>query len=229
MQIKVTGHEVEITDALRDYALKKAGKLEEFFRNIQKVEVILDARKIDDAERRQVAEIRAWVAGKKVVQAREGGRDLYAAMDLALDEAKRQIEKHKEKHLKAQRRKAEKVKQLSRELPKVFLEAGPVLVKVSRFAHKPMTREEAAAELESLGHDFLAFRNVDTKEVNVIRKNQDKVELLRPEKELSPEQAIEELQHQGENLIFFLNTQTRLPSVIFRRKSGNFGLIEPEL
>jgi putative sigma-54 modulation protein len=229
MQIKVTGREVEITDALRDYALKKASKLEEFFSNIQKVEVILDARKIDNAERRQVAEIRAWVAGKKVVQAREGGKDLYAAMDLALDEAKRQIEKHKEKHVEAQRRKAEKVKQLSRELPKVSLESGPMLVKVSRFARKPMTQEEAAIELDKLGQDFLAFRNVDTKEINVIRKNKDKLELLHAEKELSPEQAVQELQRQGENLIFFFNTQTQLPSVIFRRKSGNFGLIEPEL
>lgn len=229
MQIKVTGHGIEITDALRDYVLEKVGKLEEFFANIQKAEVILDARKIDNVDRRQVAEIRAWAAGLKVIQAREGGRDMYAAIDLALEEAKRQIEKHKEKHVEEQKRKAKKVKQLSRELPKLKTETGPVLVRVKRFAHKPMTFDEAVAELKTLGQDFLAFRNTETKEVNVIRQNRDKIELLRPEKELTPEQAIEELKNTGENLLIFNNSATRLPSVIFRRKSGNFGLIEPEL
>ncbi|MGB9612849.1 MAG: ribosome hibernation-promoting factor, HPF/YfiA family [Candidatus Margulisiibacteriota bacterium] len=229
MRIKVTGHGVEITDALRNYVLEKVSKLEEFFANIQKAEVVLDARKIDNAERRQVVEIRAWAAGLKVIQAREGGRDIYAALDLALEEAKRQIEKHKEKHVEEQRRKAEKVKQLSRELPKVKFETGPMLVRVSRFAHKPMTFEEAASELKTLGQDFLVFRNTENKEVNLVRRNQDKVELLRPEKELTAEQAIQELARTGENLIIFNNSSTHLPSVIFRRKTGNFGLIEPEL
>ncbi|MBU0672136.1 MAG: ribosome-associated translation inhibitor RaiA [Candidatus Margulisbacteria bacterium] len=110
MQIKITGRSLEITPALRDYAQEKAGKLEEFYKNIQKVEIILEARSIDDAERRQVAEIRTWLSGKKMIQATEAARDAYAAIDLAIEEAKRQIQKHKDKHIKEQRRKASKTK-----------------------------------------------------------------------------------------------------------------------
>lgn len=228
MQIKISGRGLEITDPLRDYVHKKIGKLEEFFNNIQKVEVVLETRSTDNVERRQVAEVRAWLAGLKVVQASEAGRDLYAAIDLVFQEAKRQIERHKEKHVQEQRRKGEKEKQLQRELLPPKEENGPVLVKIRRFAQKPMSFEEAKAELESLDQDFLAFRNTETKEVNVIRRNGESFDLLRPEKELTPQQAVEELRKSGENIVIFNNLESRLPSVVFRRKSGNFGLIEPE-
>ncbi|MFH1542141.1 MAG: ribosome-associated translation inhibitor RaiA [bacterium] len=115
MQIKVTGRNIDLTQAIKDYALSKAQKLEEFYTKIQKVEVVLEARHIDDPERTQVAEFRAWLAGKKVVQAIEGGRDIYAAIDLALAEIERQIKKHKEKHSKGLRRIASRIKHLFRE------------------------------------------------------------------------------------------------------------------
>lgn len=228
MQIKVSGHGVEVTDPLRDYVHEKVSKLEEFFSNIQKIEVVLDARSIDNVEKRQVAEIRAWMAGLRIIQAREAGRDMYAAVDLVFEEAKRQIERHKEKHVQEQRRKAERVKQHLRESPRLSPEAGPVLVKLRRFARKPMGFSEAQAELESLGQDFLAFRNTETKEANVILRSGAEFHLLRPERELSADEAVEELKRSGDNLLIFNNSKTRIPSVVFRRKSGNFGLIEPE-
>jgi putative sigma-54 modulation protein len=228
MQIKVTGRGTEITPSLRDYVHEKVGKLEEFFSNIQKVEVILDARSIDDVERRQVAEIRAWMAGLKMIQASEAGRDMYAAVDLVIEEAKRQIQRHKRKHVEEQRRKAEKVKQELTEIPQVEPEAGPVLVKLSRFASKPMNLEEAKEELKILKQDFLAFRNIENKEVNVISRSKNEFVLLRPETEMLPEEAVEELKKSGKDLMVFNNKSTRIPSVVFRRKSGNFGLIEPE-
>jgi len=111
MQIKITGKGMDITPPLRDYVHEKVGKFEEFYNNIQKVEVVLEARSIDDVDRRQVAEVRAWLAGKKVIQAIEGARDMYAAVDLVVAEASRQIKRHKDKHVNEQRRKASKAKQ----------------------------------------------------------------------------------------------------------------------
>ena len=114
MQIKVTGRGLEITPPLRDYAIEKVSKFEEFFHNIQKVEVILEVRSIDNVDRRQVAEIRIWLAGLKTIQAQEGGRDMYSAIDQATQEAKRQVERFKEKKINASRRKAKKNKIISR-------------------------------------------------------------------------------------------------------------------
>jgi putative sigma-54 modulation protein len=114
MQIKISGHGIEVTPALRDYVQQKAAKLEEFFHSIQKVEVILDARHIANADLRHVAEVRAWLAGKRMIQAKEGARDMYAAVDLVLEEVKKQVEKHKEKLGHEKIRSTRRMKMLSR-------------------------------------------------------------------------------------------------------------------
>jgi len=63
----------------------------------------------------------------------------------------------------------------------------------------------------------------------VVRKNAEDYELLRPEKELTADEAIEELNVSGNNLIIFNDKSNQIPAIIFLRKSGNYGLIEPEL
>ena len=229
MQITVTGRGLEITAPLRDYVHEKIGKFEEFFGNIQKAEVVLEARSTENVDKRQVAEIRVWVAGMKMFQALEAGQDLYAAVDLVVKEMERQLERHKKMHVQEHRRHAGMIKHGVTESHEADEAPGQVLIKLNRFAKKPMSLDEAREELKVMGQDFLAFRNTDTNEVNVIRQGKGKIELLRADKELLPEEAVEMLQKSNEDLIVFNNKSTRIPSVVFRRKSGNFGLIESEL
>jgi len=186
MQLIIRGHGTDVTAPLRDYAEKKIGKLEEYFGNIQKAEVTLDVRKIENQFRNQVAEVTVWMAGK-IVRATDGASDMYAAIDQVFQKVERQIEKHKEKLVHESRRTSEKVKGKIREMFKENIKpkepVGPVIVKVKRFALTPISPEEAAQEMETLGHDFFMFLNSKTNEVNTI----------------------------------------------YRRSSGNYGLIEPEL
>lgn len=44
---------------------------------------------------------------------------------------------------------------------------------------------------------------------------------------LLPEEAVEELELLGHNFYFFTNKESGLPAVVYRRRSGDFGLIEP--
>jgi len=230
MQIKITARGTEVSAPLKDYVHQKVGKLEGFFNNIQKIEVILEARSIGNVERRQVVEIRAWLAGLKTIQATEAGRDMYAAIDLVVEEAKRQIQRHKDRLTKEQRKKGSKLRHnLSALETEEVKDASLPLVRVDTFMHKPMDLSEAQEELKVLERDFLVFRNLDTREINVVHKNKGQVELLRAEKEMIPEEAMEDLKKSGEVLTFFNNKTTRVPSVVFRRKAGNFGLIEPEI
>jgi len=110
MQITITARGTELTPSMRDYANAKAAKLEEFFNNIQKIEVVLEFHHIGDATKRHVAEMRVWAAGLKFIQAKEAGQDIYAAIDLVENEIKTQISKHKEKVVFKERRKAGKTK-----------------------------------------------------------------------------------------------------------------------
>ena len=45
---------------------------------------------------------------------------------------------------------------------------GPQIVKTKQFTMKPMSAEEAALQLELIGHDFFVFRSEDSLEINVI-------------------------------------------------------------
>ena len=52
-------------------------------------------------------------------------------------------------------------------------EAGPQIVKSKQFTVKPMSPEEAALQLELVGHDFFVFRSDESGEINVIYRRRD--------------------------------------------------------
>lgn len=91
MQINVTGHHVELTEALTQYVHTKFDKLERHFDNIQNVQVTLSVEKQGNK-----AEADVHLAGGQVVASHEHD-DMYAAIDNLVDKLDRQIIRHKEK------------------------------------------------------------------------------------------------------------------------------------
>ncbi|SEG53876.1 ribosome hibernation promoting factor [Marinobacterium sp. YM272] len=91
MQINITGHHVELTDALNDYVRTKFDKLERHFDNITNTQVTLSVEK-----QRQQAEADLHLAGGQIFATHEHD-DMYAAIDGLVDKLDRQIIKHKEK------------------------------------------------------------------------------------------------------------------------------------
>ena len=49
-------------------------------------------------------------------------------------------------------------------------ETGPQIVKTKQFTMKPMSAEEAALQLELIGHDFFVFRSEDSLEFGGVRE-----------------------------------------------------------
>lgn len=91
MQISVTGHHVDITDALKSYVDSKFERLERHFEHVTNVHVILSVEKL-----RQKAEATMHVNGANVF-ADSVHEDMYAAIDTLTDKLDRQVLKHKEK------------------------------------------------------------------------------------------------------------------------------------
>ena len=61
-------------------------------------------------------------------------------------------------------------------------EQHPKIVRTKQFAVKPMTAEEAALQLELVGHDFFVFQNDESGEVNVLyRRNDGGYGLIEPQ------------------------------------------------
>ncbi len=97
MQITITGHQLEVTDALRDYVNNKFSRLERHFDKITSIRVTMGVEKIN-----QIVDATILIAGGDVVAQAEH-EDMYAAIDLLVDKLDRQLLKHKEKQLGRQK------------------------------------------------------------------------------------------------------------------------------
>lgn len=91
MQLNLTGHHVEITDALREYVENKLERVERHADDMTNVHVILSVEKL-----RQKAEAKLHVTGQDLFANAED-EDMYAAIDGLIDKIDRQVKKHKEK------------------------------------------------------------------------------------------------------------------------------------
>ena len=91
MQLNISGHHVDISDALRSYVSDKLGKLERHYDNMTNVHVVLSVEKLKNR-----AEATIHVAGGELF-ADADCDDMYAAIDALVDKLDRQLIKHKEK------------------------------------------------------------------------------------------------------------------------------------
>ncbi len=91
MQLNITGHQVEVTPAIRSYAEEKLSRIRKHFDHHLDINMILSLDKLE-----QKAEATLHTAGKNHF-AEATAHDMYAAIDLLADKLDRVIVKLKEK------------------------------------------------------------------------------------------------------------------------------------
>lgn len=91
MQLDVSGHHVNVSEALRDYVKTKFSRLKRHFDIATHAHVILTVEKLD-----QKAEATVHVSGGNLF-ADAVEEDMYAAIDALADKLDRQLKRHKEK------------------------------------------------------------------------------------------------------------------------------------
>jgi putative sigma-54 modulation protein len=92
--ISVTARHMEMTDAIRDYAQKKVGKIHFGYPRIIEAKVILDSQ-----THGHIAEIIIIAADNIVIEADTETADLYEAIDLTVQKVERQMRKEKTRML----------------------------------------------------------------------------------------------------------------------------------
>jgi putative sigma-54 modulation protein len=166
MNIMIRGKNIEVTDALRDYVEKRVGKLTKYFDNIQEAQVTLLVERDN-----HVVEVTIPVNGL-FLRGEEASPDMYVSVDLVVEKLEKQIEKYKTRLSKRLRNMA--VKDLiSSPIEEEGGEEMPKVMKVKRFAVKPMPVEEAIMQMNLVGHSFFVFANAETEEVNVVYRRRD--------------------------------------------------------
>jgi putative sigma-54 modulation protein len=91
MQLNLTGHHIDITDALRNRVAEKVAKVERHFDHLTNVNVVLTVEK-----QRHKAEATVNVPGETLF-AESVEDDMYVAIDTLGDKLDRQVKKFKEK------------------------------------------------------------------------------------------------------------------------------------
>jgi putative sigma-54 modulation protein len=132
------------------------------------------------ADARYTVEITSSAAGH-IVRIEAGAQEERAALDIATDKYERQLRRLKERTIQRNRQ-VKKGLNHDADASDAEKDRGAQIVKTKRFEMKPMTAEEAALQMDMLGHGFY----------------------------------------------FFLDGETNQHCVVYRRRDGDVGLIEPE-
>ena len=156
MKFNFTDKKIQVTDELRDYAERKIGKLERFFKTESEAFVTFSTER-----GRFIAEITINNNGM-YYRVTDITNDMYASIDSAVAAIERQIRKNKTRLGKRLR-----TGSLEREEePAVVLEDADEdeqqefkIVRTKMFPVKPMTPEEAVLQMNLLEHEFFVFKN----------------------------------------------------------------------
>ena len=185
MQVTVTGRNIELTPALKDYVLDKLERAQKHFDHELTCTALLSVAKNPSIAKSQTAEVTVQVNGQ-VIRGEESTENMYASIELVADKIERQLRKYKTRYY----HKGNKMKERLRgaELVDVgaspdsdsdvdrALELDPVkprIVRSKTFALKPMSPEEAGKHMELLGHDFFMFINSESDRVSTIYHRRD--------------------------------------------------------
>ncbi len=169
MTFTFTGKKYEVTDELRAYAEKKVGKIDKLFRTDS------DASVTFSAERgRYTVEVTIRNNGM-FYRVTETTSDMFASIDSACAALVRQVRKNKTRLEKRLRDGAFERSAAPVPVPEDDDEAPDYkIIRTKRFSIKPMSPEEAAMQMDLLGHTFFAFRNQEADDAfSVVYKRKD--------------------------------------------------------
>jgi len=179
LDVKLHGKNIQPSQRLAEAARTKISKAARFFSGIPSADVEFSKEtnpRVADPFR---VEITSRAAGS-TVRVEAIGPTPEAALDVATEKFGIQLRRLKERLIDRSRKGSEKrLNGLPREVEEE--ESGPRIVRVKQFVMKPMTPEEAALQMDMLGHGFF----------------------------------------------FFHNAESNMQSVLYRRRDGSYGLIEP--
>jgi putative sigma-54 modulation protein len=183
MQVTVKGRNTEVPEKLRAHAEQKLTKVKRFDDRILAMDV-----EFSEERNPRVAEphkVEVTVTTKsRLVRAEARAADPAAAVDQVIDRLERQIKKLKGRRVDRTQH-AEGVKAMAPQPEPRELDEQPAestFARYKRIEMKPMTPEEAVAQMEILGYDFFLFSNAETQQANVVyRRRYGGYGLIEPE------------------------------------------------
>lgn len=181
MDIQITGRQVELSDEIEASIRERLEHLAGRYTFVQSASAVVSKQRNWHS-----AELTLHIK-HQVMRAEERSNDLTSSIDNAFDKLERQLRRHKGRLLHRSHakdvREAPPLVEFETTEPEEEYQA-PQVVRVKTISPKPMAVEEAALQMELLGHDFYVFTNDQSNQMNVIyrRRNGD-IGLIQPEED----------------------------------------------
>jgi putative sigma-54 modulation protein len=197
--IQVTGRHVSVTEAMKEYCRRRLAGLHLDYPKIIEVQIIMDVQKY-----RHMAEVILHCSNHITLEATAVSDDMYVSVDEVVDKIGRQMRKYKTRLMRHHRPRKDTVRHLEEKVLRWEWVNGS----------DEVVSGAGAADLEG-------ETETHPGEPSLIH-----VEKY-PVKPMFIDEAVLQIEMSAKQFLVFLNAKTERVSVIYRRKNGDFGLIEP--
>jgi putative sigma-54 modulation protein len=199
MNVQVTGRNIDLTPALKEYLLDKLQRSQKHFDHALNAVALLSVAKNPSVADSQTAEVTIKLNGA-VIRGEESTENMYASIDLVADKIERQLRKYKTRYYS-------KGKATERHGPENLNDESPDLVEDDEF--------EVVREAKDVALDEIRPKIVRSKRF--------------PLKPMMPDEACKHMDLLGHDFFMFINSETNQVNTVYHRRDGNYGLIEPEV
>ena len=176
MRVNYQERNVPITKTFRLHAEPRIQGLSQYFDRITDVKVVV-------SQQRHLFTVEITVnADGTLIRGEDRSAEMLASFDKALDRVERQLHRYKDKLVERGRRdRTEDIGATADELLTAQQDESALptdqddinIVRTKSHVLKPMSPEEAALQMDMLGHDFFVFFDGQTERVGVVYKRRD--------------------------------------------------------
>ena len=180
MEITVKAKNCEVPSRVKDRAVERVEHATRVFDRLTGIDVVFREETNPRIPEPAVVEVTARAKGT-YIRAQGTGADHRTAIDEAVGRFERQLRRYKTRLVDRNRRKASRGNGAPPAAAPTEVEAGgpvdedaaPRIVRRKQFEVAELLPEDAALQLELLGHDFFLFTNASTGRCNVIYRRRD--------------------------------------------------------
>ena len=170
LKFNIRGENVEVTESIRDYVIKRISKLEKFFEDNVEANAHVNLKVYPNKTFKVEVTIPLPYL---TLRAEETSSDMYGSIDLVTDTLERQIRKYKTKVNRKSREKGYKNMDFVPDVEDEPVSDDLKIVRTKQISLKPMDPEEAVLQMDMLGHDFFVFEDAETNGTSVVYRRKD--------------------------------------------------------
>lgn len=178
LPVTITVRHEQVTEALREHALKKIEGLHLDYPRIIEAKVVLDVQK-----NRHIAEIILFCANHITIEAHTETKDMYVSLDETIEKIARRMRKHKTRLMKKHRpHRNESIRYLDeRHFTDEVLDhpeeaphdPEPFIVHKDNYRVKTMFKEDAIMELELSDRPFVLYKSARRGCLTIVYRRKD--------------------------------------------------------